>query len=161
MGRPHSEGGGTHPTTHRSMLPSLPPAPQDLEAETEAGNWALPPMPMLVLWTPDQAPTCPTPQPHQSPSHRCGMDQSPRLWGYQDKRCSDGAGLGASGLQPLKGPGPHPVDGPAGLLSSQHWLSEPAAVGFQLHCPAQPLKLCDCSSQEWLLQTVINKHVPN
>ena len=40
-------------------------------------------------------------------------------------------------------------------------LSEPAAVGSQLHCPAQPLKLCDCSSQEWLLQTVINKHVPN
>lgn len=136
VGWPHSEGGGTHPTTHRSMLPSLPPAPQDLEAETGASNWALPPMPMLALWTPDQAPTCPTPQPHQSPSHRCGMDQSPRLWGCQDKRCSDRAGLGASGLQPCKGPGPHPVDGPAGLLSPQHWAVRTSSRGVSTPLPS-------------------------
>ena len=147
-----------------------PLAPQDLEAEAGARNWTLPPMPMLALWTQDQASTCPAPHSHWSPSHRCGVDQSPRLQGCQDGRRSDqGAGLDtlllasvplASNLARVQVP-QNPVGGPAGLLSSQHWPSQPAAAGSQLHCPAQPQKLCDCSSQDWLLQTVTNKHVPN
>lgn len=83
--------------------------------------------------------------------------------GLSGRRCSDqGAGLDtlllasvplASNLARVQVP-QNPVGRPAGLLSSQHWPSQPAAVGSQLHCPAQPLKLCDCSSQDWLLQTV-------
>ena len=83
--------------------------------------------------------------------------------GLSGRRCSDqGAGLDtllvasvplASNLARVQVP-QNPVGRSAGLHSSQHWPSQPAAVGSQLHCPAQPLKLCDCSSQDWLLQTV-------
>ena len=121
VGRPHSGGGGTHPTMHRSMLPSLPPGSsrpgsrsrgQELDTASNAHACTVDPRPGLHM---PRSPfsLVPLSQMWRGPvTQAAGLSGRKAQWpgGWSRHPL---VGLGASGLQPREGPGPPKPSGRA------------------------------------------------